>query len=47
MVEEAPGQLRGLFRFPVHGMPVYISIPSDCEFGVGQVLSVELARAAI
>jgi multidrug resistance efflux pump len=47
MVEEAPGQLRNLFRFPVHGMPVYISIPSDCEFGVGQVLSVELARAVM
>jgi hypothetical protein len=47
MVEEAPGQLRGLFRFPVHGMPVYISIPDDCELGVGQVLSVEFARAVM
>jgi multidrug resistance efflux pump len=46
-VQEAPGQLRSLFRFPVHGMPVYISIPSDCELGVGQVLSVEFARAVM
>jgi multidrug efflux pump subunit AcrA (membrane-fusion protein) len=45
IVEEAPGQLRSLFRFPVHGMPVYISIPSACELGVGQVLTVEFARA--
>lgn len=44
-VQEAPGQLRSMFRFPVHGMPVYISIPSDCQLGVGQVLSVEFARA--
>ena len=46
-VEEAPGQLRSLFRFPVHGMPVYISIPSDCQLGVGQVLSIEFARAVM
>ena len=46
-VEEAPAQLRSLFRFPVHGLPVYISIPSDCQFGVGQVLSVELTRAVM
>lgn len=46
-VEEAPGQLRNLFRFPVHGLPVYISIPSDCQLGVGQVLSVEFARAVM
>jgi multidrug efflux pump subunit AcrA (membrane-fusion protein) len=44
-VEEAPGQLRSLFRFPVHGMPVYVSVPSGCEFGIGQVLGVEFARA--
>lgn len=46
-VEEAPGQLRSFFRFPVHGMPVYISIPSDCRLGAGQVLSVEFARAVM
>jgi biotin carboxyl carrier protein len=46
-VEEAPDQLRNLFRFPVHGMPVYISIPPDCQLGVGQVLSVELERAVM
>jgi multidrug efflux pump subunit AcrA (membrane-fusion protein) len=44
-VEEAPGQLRSMFRFPVHGMPVYVSIPSGCAFGIGQVLGVEFARA--
>jgi len=46
-VQEAPGQLRSLFRFPVHGTPVYISIPADCQFGIGQVLSVEFARAVM
>ena len=46
-VAQAPGQLMNLFRFPVHGLPVYISIPSDCELGVGQVLSVEFARAVM
>jgi len=46
-VQEAPGQLRNLFRFPVHGTPVYISIPPDCQLGVGQVLSVEFPRAVM
>jgi hypothetical protein len=46
-VERAPGQLRGLLRFPVHGMPVYISIPGDCELGVGQVLTVEFPRVVM
>lgn len=46
-VEEAPGQLQGLLRLPVHGMPVYISIPSECSLGVGQVLSVEFTRAVM
>ncbi|MCH7866670.1 MAG: hypothetical protein IH881_03165 [Myxococcales bacterium] len=46
-VQEAPGQLVGLLRFPVHGLPVYISIPPDCQLGVGQVLSVEFARAVM
>ena len=46
-VQEAPGQLVGLLRFPVHGLPVYISIPPDCRLGVGQVLSVEFARAVM
>lgn len=44
-VAEAPGQLRGLFRTPVHGMPVYISIPDGCQLGPGQVLSVEFPKA--
>jgi multidrug efflux pump subunit AcrA (membrane-fusion protein) len=46
-VQEAPGQLRSMFRFPIHGTPVYISIPSDCQLGVGQVLSVEFPRAVM
>jgi multidrug resistance efflux pump len=43
-VEQAPKQLRGLLRFPVHGMPVHISIPPDCSLGIGQVLTVEFER---
>jgi hypothetical protein len=46
-VEEAPGQLKNLFCFPVHGMPVYVSVPSDCRLGVGQVLSVEFPRVVM
>jgi multidrug resistance efflux pump len=44
-VEAAPTQLSDLFRFPVHGMPVHVSVPPDCRLGVGQVLSVEFPRA--
>jgi multidrug resistance efflux pump len=44
-VVEAPGQLRGFLRLPVHGMPVYISVPEGCELGIGQVLAVEFAKA--
>ena len=44
-VVEAPAQLRGFLRLPMHGMPVYISIPEGCELGVGQVLAVEFAVA--
>lgn len=46
-VQEAPGQLLGMLRFPIYGMPVYISIPPNCQLGVGQVLSVEFAHAVI
>ncbi|MBW2698756.1 MAG: hypothetical protein JRE70_19890 [Deltaproteobacteria bacterium] len=46
-VEEAPGQLRSFLRFPMHGMPVYISIPSECQLGIGQVLVVEFPRAVL
>lgn len=45
-VIQAPAQLEGFLRIPVHGMPVYISIPDGCELGVGQVLSVEFAKAS-
>jgi hypothetical protein len=44
-VVKAPGQLRGFLRLPMHGMPVYISVPEGCELGVGQVLAVEFAVA--
>jgi len=46
-VEQAPAQLTNFLRFPVHGMPVYISIPSDCSIVVGQVLAVEFAKATM
>jgi hypothetical protein len=44
-VVKAPGQLRGFLRLPMHGMPVYISVPEGCELGVGQILAVEFAVA--
>lgn len=47
VVLEAPGQLRGLLSLPVYGMPVYISIPEHCRLGVGQLLTVEFARAVM
>lgn len=46
-VVEAPGQLRGFLRFPVYGMPVYISIPERCRLGVGQLLTVEFPRSVM
>ena len=46
-VEEAPGQLQGLLRMPVHGMPVYISVPDGCHLGSGQTLTVEFARSVM
>jgi hypothetical protein len=46
-VEEAPGQLRDLLRQPLHGMPVYISVPAGCSLGIGQTLTVEFARSVM
>lgn len=46
-VEEAPGQLQGLLRLPLHGMPVFISVPPGCHLGIGQTLTVEFARASM
>jgi len=43
-VEEAPGQLTNFLRFPVHGTPVYISVPDGCSIGVGQLLAVQFSR---
>jgi multidrug resistance efflux pump len=44
-VAQAPGQLDRLFRVPLHGLPVYVSVPERCQLGVGQVLSVEFPKA--
>jgi multidrug efflux pump subunit AcrA (membrane-fusion protein) len=46
-VQEAPGQLLEWFRYPVHGMPVYISVPSGCHLADGQLVAVEFARESI
>ena len=47
-VEEAPEPAEdSLFRFPVYGLPVYVSVPPDCRLGVGQVLSVEFPRGVM
>jgi multidrug efflux pump subunit AcrA (membrane-fusion protein) len=46
-VEQAPSQLMNLLRLPVHGMPIYLSIPSNCTIAVGQVLSVEFSMASM
>lgn len=46
-VEQMSGQIDNLFGIAAHGMPVYISVPSDCKLGVGQVLSVDFAKASM
>ena len=46
-VETAPEQLRGLLGLPVHGTAVYISLPTSCVLGIGQVVSVELSLARV
>lgn len=43
-VEQAPSQLVNFMRFPVHGTPIYASIPEDCMLAVGQLVDVELVR---
>ena len=45
-VEQAPDQMSGLLPFPVFGLPVYISVPDGCALGVGQLLTVEFAKAS-
>lgn len=45
-VERAPDQVSGLLRLPVFGLPVYISVPRGCQLGVGQLLTVEFAKAS-
>lgn len=47
LVEQMPGQLNNFLGILAHGLPVYISVPADCELGVGQVISVEFARAGM
>jgi multidrug resistance efflux pump len=44
-VAQAPDQVSGFLRFPVWGLPVYISVPEGCELGVGQLLTVEFPKA--
>jgi hypothetical protein len=44
-VELAPGQLGGVLRLPVHGTPVHVSMPIECELGIGQVVSLEFTPA--
>jgi hypothetical protein len=44
-VAEAPAQLNGFLRLPLHGLPVHISVPDECQLGVGQVLTVEFLRS--
>jgi len=46
-VEQMPSQIDNFFGIAAHGMPVYISVPPDCQLGVGQVLSVDFAKASM
>jgi hypothetical protein len=46
-IRQAPGQLLEWFRFPVHGMPVYISVPPGCRLADGQLVAVEFARESM
>ena len=45
-VVEAPDQLRNLFRDPLHGLPVFVSIPDDCKLGIGQTLTLDFRLEA-
>lgn len=44
-VVEAPGQLERFLGLALHGLPVYVSVPAGCPLGVGQVVTVEFAKA--
>jgi multidrug efflux pump subunit AcrA (membrane-fusion protein) len=46
-VEQMPSQIDNFFGISAHGMPVYISVPPDCQLGIGQVLSVDFAKASM
>ena len=46
-VEPMPSQIDEFFGIAAHGMPVYISVPPDCRLSVGQVLSVDFAKASL
>ncbi|MFP6654481.1 MAG: hypothetical protein VCB25_02560 [Myxococcota bacterium] len=46
-VAEAPGQLVDFLRFPLHGMPIHISIPDGCKLGIGQTVTVEFHETVI
>jgi multidrug resistance efflux pump len=45
-VERAPDQVRGVLPVPVLGLPVFITVPDGCQLGVGQLLTVEFAKAS-
>lgn len=45
-VGEAPGQLTQMFRGPVHGTPIHISIPENCRLGNGQTLALDFRLEA-
>jgi multidrug resistance efflux pump len=40
-VEKAPPQLKQLINDPLHGTPIHVDIPADCQLSNGQILDVE------
>lgn len=44
-VVPAPEQLQGFLPVNRHGLPVHISVPDDCQLGVGQVVTVDFPQA--
>jgi len=44
-VEMAPEHLMNLFRFPIYGLPLYVSVPGSCVLAVGQRVQVEVDEA--
>lgn len=46
-IQIAPEHLRTRLLTPVWGLPVYISVPEECQIGVGQSLKVEIQKVAL